>query len=313
MRNLLIALVSVAAGCSGGGGSNGNGMLIDPGPVPTNGMQIILPVIKDIQPGTDNELCTWTDTIVDKDLWVKGVQGIQSAAGHHIVVYKTKTYQPGGTTRKCTDADTATLRFVAGAGGEGVKQYNEAPGNLAFTIEAGYQIMINHHYINASPTPHDVQSAVNIQFADPNDTNVIPSGALAIVDTNLHLPPGEPTVDINCTMQKDIKAWYWIPHMHAYGTEITVDHTDGTGATERLFDTNPWSPEYTFHPPTMEVAPDAAKHFNKGDQIKVHCAWRNDTASDLTFGIEMCVFFAQTVDDTRTGNIACDGGQWTDF
>ncbi len=310
-RNLVIASVLVAAGCTGSG-SPANPNLIDPGPVPVNGMQIILPVIKDIQPGTDNELCTWTDTIVDKDLWVKSVQGIQSAAGHHIVLYKTKTYQPGGTTRKCTDEDTATLRFVAGAGGEGVKEVNEAPGNLAFTIEKGNQIMINHHYINASPLPHDVQSAVNIVYTDPNDTSIIPSGALAVVDTNLHLAPGTPSIDINCTMQQSVKAWYWIPHMHAYGSEITIDHITPDGVSERLFDT-PWTPEYTFHPPTMVTDPTTPKLLNKGDQVKVHCAWNNTTQSELTFGIEMCVFFAQTVDDQHVGNIACDAGQWTDF
>ena len=39
-------LLSVAAaGCSGGSGS-GQGMLIDPGPAPSNGLQIVLPVLE---------------------------------------------------------------------------------------------------------------------------------------------------------------------------------------------------------------------------------------------------------------------------
>lgn len=310
MRKLALALVLVAVAGCGGTPSSQNSMLIDPGPVPSNGLQIILPVIHDIQPGTDNELCTWTSTIVDHDLYVKGVQGIQSAGGHHIVVYKTMKYQPAGTTRVCTDQDMTTVRFVAGAGGEGVSAVNMAPGDLSFTIEKGSQIVINHHYINASPKAHDVQSAVNLFFADPG-AKVIPSGALAVVDTNLHLPPGQPTVDVDCTMQKPVKVWFSIPHMHAYGLDITVDHTHA-GQTERLFDT-PWVPEYTFHPPTMVEDPNAPKLFDVGDNIHLHCQWNNTTGGDLTFGVEMCVFFAQTVDDNGTGSIACDQGTWTTF
>jgi len=305
MRRL--AFVSlVLVGCSG------STMLIDPGPPPSNGMQIVLDKVTNLQPGSDNEICTWTSTITDHDLNVKAVQGIQSASGHHIVVYRTKTFQPAGTTRKCTDEDMTTVRFVAGAGGEGRPDFNMAPGDLAFTIPAGEQIVINHHYINASPKAMDAQTAVNILYSDPA-AHVIPSGALALVDTNLHLPPGMPTQDISCTMQNDFKLWYSIPHMHAYGLEITVDHMPADGsAMNRLFDTQ-WTPEYTFHPPELHNDPATPLMIHKGDQMKVHCIWNNNTPNDLTFGIEMCVFFAQTVDDTGLGSLACDAGNWTDF
>lgn len=301
-----VVLALVATGCGGSSGS----MLIDPGPPPANGLQIVLPVIKDVQPGTDNEYCTWTNVIADHDLYVKSVEGFQSLSGHHIVVYKTQKMQPPGTTRICTDEDMTNLRFVAGAGGEGIKDINQAPGDLAFTIEKGSQIVINHHYINASPTAHDVQSAVDLNFADPG-AHIIPAGAMAIVDTNLHLDPGQPSVDIDCTMQKAVKVWYSIPHMHAYGLDITVDHT-ANGQTTRLFDT-PWNPTYTFHPPVHEVDPSQAELFNVGDNVHVHCVWDNTTGGQLTFGIEMCVFFAQTVDDSGVGSIACDQGNWTSF
>mgnify|MGYP003514034939 CR=1 FL=1 len=33
----------------------------------------------------------------------------------------------------------------------------------------------------------------------------------------------------------------------------------------------------------------------------------------LGFGFEMCVAFGMFVDDTGTGNFACDAGTWTDF
>ena len=126
--------------------------------------------------------------------------------------YLFPTSRGGGARleRKCTDQDMTTVRFVAGAGGEGQALTDQAPGDLAFTISAGEQIVINHHYINASPKAMDAQTVVNLYYADPGAAT-IPSGALAIVDTNLHLAPGTPTKDIHCTMQDDLKVWFQIP------------------------------------------------------------------------------------------------------
>jgi hypothetical protein len=306
-RRLGLALVLVA-GC----GNSSPGTLVDPGPPPENGLQIILPIVRGLEAGSDNELCTWTNVIADRDLAVRAVQAFQSATGHHVVVYKTKSYQPAGTTRKCSDDDLTTVRFVAGAGGEGIDMRNEAPGNIAFAVEKDYQLVINQHFLNATLVTHDAQSAVNLYFAEPG-SQYVRSAAMAIVDTSLDLPPGQPTKDIDCTLENDIKAWFSIPHMHHWGSNITVDHVPAaTGVAERLFDTE-WTPEYTFHPPEMRLDPSTPKWFHKGDHVKVRCTWNNDTGHSLGFGPEMCVFFAQTVDDVNLGNLACDGGRWSGF
>jgi hypothetical protein len=305
MRKLLLAFVLVA-GCSNG---NGNGNLIDPGPPPSNGLQIILPIVKGLQPGTDNELCTWTDQIADHDLMVRSVQGYQGPGGHHIIVEKTKQFEQPGTTRPCSTDDLTSIRFVAGTGGEGMQA--QAPGDLVYMIEKGYQIVLNHHYINATPNPVDSQSAVNLYFADPGQTYVR-TGALTVLDTSFNLATGPVTYDLGCTMQNDFKVWFGIPHMHAYGTRITVDHVTPAGPN-RLFDVNPWDPTFTFHPPEMTTDPTQPMLVAKGDKLNVHCEWNNTTGAPITFGIEMCVFFAQTVDDTNQGNLECDHGQWGSF
>jgi hypothetical protein len=53
--------------------------------------------------------------------------------------------------------------------------------------------------------------------------------------------------------------------------------------------------------------------FVPGDKLKVRCEWNNDTTTPLGFGFEIGVAFGMFVDDTGTGNFACDGGSWTDF
>jgi hypothetical protein len=281
-----------------------------PGPAPENGAQIVIPIMRGIPAGSDNEICTWTDMIADRDLMVRAVQGFQTETGHHVVVYKTKSYEPPGTRRNCNFDDLTSLRFVAGAGGEGIWDKNEAPGNLAFTIEKDYQIVVNEHFLNATQKPHDAQSVVNIYFAEPGKTYVR-SGALAFVDTAINLPPGLASHEIECEVRDDYAAWYAIPHMHKWGTRIQVDHKSA-GATKRLFDTE-WAPQYTFRPPEMRVDPATPIHFKKGDRVHVRCEWNNDTGANLGFGPEMCVFYAQTVDERRLGNWACDAGQWAGF
>jgi hypothetical protein len=278
---------------------------------PANGYQVVLPIVRALQPGADTEMCTWTDLIVDHDVDVRAVQAFQTTGGHHVVLYTTTKTQPAGTTRVCSDDDMATFRFSAGSGGEGQYGKNEAPADLVYRVPAGSQIVLNHHYINATTQVRDAQSAMSIWLADPGMTYRL-SGSLAIVDTSLKIPPGPSTMDIHCTMPRDFKAWYLIPHMHAYGTRITITQVTPT-ATQTLFDVQPWSPSYTFHPPEVRKDPDAPMVFAKGDQLNVHCEWDNTTSSNMTFGIEMCVGFSEFVDDTGAGNLACDGGNWTDF
>jgi len=277
-------------------------------PVPENGVQIITPIVTDIQPGSDNEICTWTDVILDKTTDIRSTLSFQTEPpGHHVVVYYTSVHQPAGTQRPCSDTDMATFRYLTGNGTNG--EINEAPGNLVFRAPAGSQIVINHHYLNATESVLKGQVALNVNFADPG--NYVPSGAAAIVDTAIQVPIGASSWDIHCELQRDLKYWYFIPHMHRWGSHITIDTTHA-GEKTRMFDTI-WNDAFTFHPPEKRMDPATPMILKQGDAIDVHCEWNNDTDKVLGFGFEMCVGFGQFVDDEQLGNVACDGGNWVPF
>ena len=311
-KTLIIALL--ICGCSDDG-KKGPELLpgFTPPPAPTNGFQIILPIQRNIQPGSDNEICTWTDVIAKEDMDIKTVEAFQSETGHHVVIYSTSSPQPAWTTHDCSGADTVNFRFAAGSGGEGQGMRNTAPGNLVYRIAKGSQIVINHHYLNATGRVMDAQSAINAEFADPGTTHV-PSSSLAFINTGIHIPPNNTgAADINCTMQRDLNTWFFIPHMHRWGQHIVVEKTQvGMTTSEKLFDLD-WNPEYTFHPPEIRRDPSTPFALKAGDQIHVHCDWNNDTAQTLTFGLEMCVSFAAIIDDSNIGNLVCDDGQWGTF
>jgi hypothetical protein len=315
MKKLLVfglqlsALGPLAIGC----GTDSAGREVLPNltvpEVPQNGLQVMTGIVEDIQPATDEEICTWTDAIVTEQTDVRSTLAYQTEPpGHHAILFYTLEKQPPGTQRVCTDTDMASFRFLAGNGGNGEK--NVAPGNLVYRIPAGAQIVVNHHYLNATDEVMRGQTVVNVDFAEPGHT-YIPSGNTAIVNTNLVVAQGESTQSMHCVMDRQMKLWYFAPHMHRWGKEITIDITKG-GDKQRLFDTI-WDPSYTFHPPENRTDPADPMVLNPGDQIDVTCNWNNDTGRDLSFGFEMCVAFGQFVDDQGLGNWACDHGNWVDF
>ncbi len=275
---------------------------------PANGVQVLTPIFDDIQPGSDVETCVWTDVIFDQETDVKSTLGYQTEPpGHHAILFYTLDKQPPGTQRVCTDTDMATFRYLTGNGSNGM--LNEAPGDLVFRIPAGAQLVVNAHYLNASDEVLRGQSVINVNFAEPGAHTA--SSSAAIVDTSLEVQPGVTTQQMHCTFDKQLKLWYFIPHMHRWGKHINVDVTRD-GQTQRVFDLD-WQEQYTFHPPEMRFDPATPFVINPGDAIDVSCEWNNDADRVLPFGFEMCVAFSQFVDDQGLGGWACDHGSWTEF
>ncbi len=318
---LAAAAAACSSGSSGGGGSSGpteiDGVPViagfDPGPAPAagTGFQVVLPIVENIAAGASEEICTWTDIVLDQDIWVKESIGYQTESGHHIIVYYTPSPSKAGVTRECTDADMASFRFGVGAGGEGLSEDNKLPGDLAVRIPKGSQIVLNHHYLNSSSKPiAQAQSAVNVLYAAPGST-IVQTSSLAFVDSSMTVPPGTASVEYTCTMKEDMATWELLPHMHYYGTHIAIDHISGT-TTKRLFDLD-WDPNYMFHPPILTNDPSTPFQMAKGDQIHIKCDYNNTTGAPLNFGQEMCVSYAQTVDTAKIGNMECDQGSWGTF
>ena len=279
-------------------------------PAPDNGVQVITPIFENILPGSDYETCVWTDQIFEKETDIKSTLGFQNEPpGHHVILFYTLQKQPPNTARECTDTDMATFRYLTGNGANGV--INEAPGDLVFRIPAGAQLVVNAHYLNAGDEVLRGQSLINVNFAGSGVHT--PSGSMAIVDTTLEVPVGVSTQHMTCTFEDQFKLWYLIPHMHRWGTHITLDYTKaGEETPTRLVDL-PWREQYTFHPPENRYELTEPFVANAGDKIDVGCTWNNTEGRPLTFGFEMCVAFGQYIDVAAKGGVACNTGDWIPF
>jgi hypothetical protein len=203
VKKLAIASV-LLVGCGAEDPAPGPEVIIDALPAaPENGLQIITPIVEDIQAGTDNEYCMWTDTFLANDTDIKSTAGFQSLpGGHHAVLYYTTEEQEPGTQRLCTDTDMASFRFLTGNGMEG--ELNSAPGNLVYRAPKGAQLVVNAHYLNYTEGAIRGQTAINVNFAELGG-NYIPSGSLAFLDTAINVRQGVSTFETTCNVDKDLK------------------------------------------------------------------------------------------------------------
>jgi hypothetical protein len=318
----LLLAVAAACGSGGKGASTTTPPAVtlmagfDPGPAPdpSQGFQIILPAVNDIEPGSSDEYCTDTSVILPTDVWVDASQGFQTETGHHVIFFYTMTPLPEGT-HLCGADEMGEFQFGLSAGGGPDSAKFTLPGNLAVHLPAGAQIIVNHHYLNAGATAvAQAQSAINVYYADPSVPHT-PSGMMVVVDTNLTVPVGASKFTEDCTINQTYQAWMQLPHMHAWGTHITITDTPvATGVPAQLFDMD-WDPDYAFDFATVATTetPSAPFLFNAGDKIHIECDYMNTTNAEMTFGDEMCVLATYTVDPNNIGSMACDGGQWGTF
>jgi hypothetical protein len=316
---LAVAAVACSSG-SKGAGSTGDpnavplmaGFNPGPAPDPSLGFQVITPAVDDVEPGASDEYCTWTNMILANDTWVSASQGVQSETGHHIIVYYSPSHQTPDT-HLCSNSEMSEFHFGMPASNGGEKFL--LPGNLAVKLPAGSQLVVNHHYLNAGATAvAAAQSAINVYYADPTQQHT-PSASTVVLDTQLTVPVGASTYEVNCTINQTYASWLQMPHMHAWGTHITVTHTPAaTGTPTQLFDMD-WDPNYAFDPTGVEKTydPSSPYIFSTGDKVNVKCQYMNTTGSPMTFGDEMCVFATFTVDPNNFGNMECDRGQWGSY
>jgi hypothetical protein len=285
---------------------------LPPAPDADAGMRIITPVVKDLEVGVSHELCAYTGIKIDHTIDIRKAAGYQYKAGHHILLFASKINQPAGTIHECTDAEMASFREVAATGAEGIP--SEAPGNLVYRVEADYYLVLQVHYINYEDAPVDSQSVLDLIYAPPGG-NYVPAHSIAVLNTDLALPPGESSLDVHCTMSHDIDAWFGIPHMHQWGKSFTASVTPaGTSTPNTLWNKLDWNPEFMFSPPvSTDFTYDQPMHLKQGDNVDVHCEWDNTTSNTLSFGTEMCVFYMQTIDPEGLGNMDCDNGDWGSF
>jgi hypothetical protein len=275
----------------------------DPGP---DGIQFVIPIVHGIPPGTDETLCTYLDYDVSKDLDITAYEGFSSAVGSHHEILYTVVNKRTADTHPCDETDMLNARYLGGGGAESPAV--PLPDGIVMRIPAHSQIMIQHHWINATDAAIDGQVAFNVTVEAASASNMV-AELFTDVTTQITLAPGTGSAHAQCTVGQDLQLFMIGGHAHELGTHVAIATTTAAaaGAANVIYDTD-WNASYQFNPPRNNYSLAQPLVLHKGDQIAVQCDYNNTTGATVMFPREMCVawgyFFPATLE------IDCVDGAW---
>jgi hypothetical protein len=302
MRNVLATLVICAAGCGGHPGGPG----FNPPAPAADELQVLSPTVM-VASGANTTLCSYLNFPIPAEIDVIASRGLQSPGGHHAIVYVANK-QHAVDTHECNEDDMVGVRYLAGVGAEGATSLNQLPDGVAFRIPANSQLMIQTHWINATPSTLTGEAAINLKWAAPSTARV-PADLFAVANLSFNVPAGKTaTSSTSCTLKEDMNIFYLGGHEHQWGTHFRADHQALDGTMKTIYEKD-WQLEYEFNPPVNTYPKSAPLIIKKGESLNVTCSWDNTAgATPLTFPTDMCVAFSFYF--PGHGEIDCVDGQW---
>ena len=217
---------------------------------------------------------------LEEDLIVTGLRAISPPGTHHTVLSfgdRTLMGDPLAPDDEfdCYFADQ--LPFAIGATGLGTEELR-LPEGVGFRVPAGNQMMVNLHLFNATDQPLSGESGVEVSTADDVE---FAAGVAALNDPNIEIPPKvlDHVEENTCVIEEDSTIFYFWPHMHQLGTQMTIEING-----ETVFDMPYSFDDQQFWPVDLEV--------KDGDVLKYTCRYDNPTDNPVYFGgstvEEMC-------------------------
>jgi hypothetical protein len=279
------------AACSGDSGPE---MLegFEPDAPAADEIQILSPIIRDLQPGTDVLMCTYLpmSDALEETIDVIATTGFQSTlSSHHAVLYTVNRERPVDT-HECTDDDMVNISFAGAAGGGGMAGQKQAlPDGVAYRMEAGHQLMVQTHWINTTTQPIDGQAAFNLQYREPS--NEVELAQLFTWLTTDIVVPADSTgsAAIDCVVQDEMSFYQIAGHAHEHASNVKLYKTPASGGAAEVMYDQDWEEYMTFDPPFLKYSRDEAIQVHPGDTLRVECSYANTTQDDLVFPTEMCV------------------------
>ncbi len=305
MRNSgLIVVFAGLFGC-GGDGTSAPELLegFVPDPPAAGEVQILTPIYRDLQPGSDVTLCTYIDFDVDRDLDVVNYDAFQSPLGHHVLLYAVEQAQ-APNTHPCTEEDMVNSRYLGGGGADSPPAY--LPEGIVHRVKAGSQLMIQTHWINSTDNPISGQGAFNIELVDASPDHTV-ADLFTAVTTDIALAPGPGSAHAECVMAEDMQFFLVGGHEHWRGTHIRITHTPAAGTPTVIYE-HDWRSEYESNPPRNLFTEQEPFVMRAGDTVSVDCDYMNETASTVRFPQEMCIMWGYYFPADR--EINCIDGVW---
>ena len=271
--------------------------------------RFLAPTVKAIAPGEDSEWCHWVAGPAAAAQDVIDLTGLQSATGHHAVLYATtETQFAVGESHVCTEQDMLSISFIGAIGGEGTSgSAAKLPDGLFFRLPANRALMINTHWLNATDQVVDGQAVIDVKFAPTSDQRVT-ADLFANNGVRFAAAPGITAYDVNCVLQQDMSYAMATNHMHQHGTSAYTELIRADSTKDMLVQDQSWASDQGFNPKYNKFTLATPKVGHAGDTIHTHCEWQNNTTMPLTFPTEMCA--GVTFYFPAHGQMTCVDGAW---
>jgi hypothetical protein len=302
-----LGVVCVVAAC----GTNGPDYIagFDPPPVEAGYTRYVTPVVDDITPGDNVEMCEWVAPAATEDQDVIGFSGLQSTTGHHAILFATtETNFKVGESHVCTTDDMLSVSYMGAIAGTDGQALSSLPDGLFFRWHKGQALLVNTHWLNATDKTVEGQAVVDVKLA-PADPSHTVADVFANNGDTFTIPPGAPTsYDVNCTFQSDMSFAMVANHMHSAGLSAYTEvlHADGTSTMLRSDPS--WTQDEQFNPVYTMYSLASPYVVHAGEIMHSHCEWQNPGQTTLMFPDEMCAgngFYFP-----GNGLFACEDGQW---
>ena len=279
-------------------------------PDPTRGALFEVPYME-VPPGAEVVYCLY-GTYTGPTTGVNSMVPVHPSPYHHHGLLK-EAYDEDpadGTLLDCTDVEQQwpprpTL-FVRVGGTADRADWLDLPEGVAFKLEQGQRWMADIHYVNTSDHPIAVNYGFLMGFIPLDEVRAV-AGTFNMDAGGFEIPPGESgSMEFACPWEAEVTVLSLGGHMHAHGTEYTVDHMSLGSPPETVYEVADWNGSYRFSPPTSTFD-DGALVVGPGDAFNTTCRWFNDTANPLLYPEEMCTTFG--VGYPLENNYYCDDGR----
>jgi hypothetical protein len=272
------------------------------------GYQRFEPPAVELDPGESHDWAQWVGGPLDADYDVIDIRGAQSVGGHHALVYASTVAAMPGTTRLWKEEDQITSRLMGGIGGEGGANVQFPPG-VVFRVKKGSYILIQTHFLNATPERIVGRTVIDMKLAPVDPTRTVAS-MFSSTSLSISLAANsESSMDVACPIEKDLTFLQISNHMHDYGKTQVTEYVDPSGVAHMLKDDQSWTGDLALSPNFTKFPLEAPAIVPKGSMLRTRCSWQNTTDAVVTFPTEMCVFFGFILNQN---DVYCTDGKWSE-
>jgi hypothetical protein len=258
-----------------------------------------------LSPGAEQFQCQYV-AAPSMQRYLVGAAHKYTPGSHHMLLYRTdlSAIPPGQSgPQDCYEGAGGTIMsHVRGVvyGSQVPSDSFALPDGIAMPLAAGEVLLLQAHYINASP--NSVDASVHVGLTTHADASQVRynAGNLFYYDLFIHVPPmGKATAGERCTLDHDITLINAFAHYHSrgYGYQAYIDAPKEPEATAPFYISSDWEHPAKYNGAPMQLA--------AGTAIRWTCDYQNDTANEFYQGPsaaknEMCMFtglYYPAVDD----------------